>query len=142
VSAEAKFRRAFEAAIRRHVPLHAYMASMTRAGVPDEYFIIDGRSFWLELKAVSKWPVKPDSNILEHRFSGAQLTFMRKVDRAGGRGLGFIGWKDGRVWKCAALRVHDIDDQGTVSLNELNRHPHLVVDEWFHKRFLRLLGRS
>jgi hypothetical protein len=142
MSAEADFRRAFEAALRRHTPLLAYMASMNRAGVPDEYLILNGRSFWLELKAVDKWPKKPGSNILGHRFSGPQLTFMRKVDRAHGRGLGVIGWKEDRVWKCASLRVHDIGTDGTVTRDELNRHPHVVVGPWFHKRFLQLLERS
>ena len=142
MSAEAKFRRAFETAFRRHSPFLSYMSSMSVAGIPDEYLLVNGHSYWIELKAVSKWPKKPSSNILEHRFTGPQLTYLRRVDRAGGRGVGVIGWLDDKKWVCVCLRTHDIGDDGTVTKSELDRHPHLLVDAWFHKRFLRLLGRS
>jgi hypothetical protein len=142
MSAEAKFRRAFETALRRHTPFLSYMSSMNVAGVPDEYMLVDGHCYWIELKAVAKWPVKPTSNILEHRFSGPQLTYLQRVDRAGGRGLGVIGWRDGRKWVCACLRTHDIGSDGTVTKNELDRHPHFIVDDCFHSRFLRLVERS
>lgn len=118
------------------------MASMTRAGVPDEYLIVDGRSFWLELKAVSKWPKTGAANVLAHRFSGPQLRFMHKADLAGGRGLGVIGWIRDGVWVCACLRVHDIGADGTVTGDELGRHPVMPLDPWFHTRFLRVLARS
>lgn len=115
---------------------------MNVAGVPDEYMLDNGHSYWIELKAVSKWPKKPDSNVLEHRFSGPQLTYLRRVDRAGGRGFGVIGWLDDRKWVCACLRTHDIGADGTISKQELDRHPHLVVDDWFHTRLMLLLERS
>ena len=140
MSAEAKFRRAFETAIRRHVPLLAYMASMTRAGVPDEYTIVDGRSHWLELKAFDKWPKSPEANVLDHRFSGPQLAFMRRVDAAGGRGLGVVGFGD--PWRCVVVRVHNIGADGTLSRHQIERHRHLVLDTWFPEKFLTLITRS
>lgn len=142
MSAEAKFRRAFETALRRHSPFLSYMSSMNVAGIPDEYMLVEGRGYWIELKAVSKWPKKPTSNILEHRFSGPQLSYLRRVDRAGGRGFGVIGWQDQRKWVCACLRAHDIGDDGTVSKLELDRHPHFVVDDWFYTRVMLHLERS
>lgn len=142
MSAEADFRRAFEAAIRRHIPLLAYMSSMNRAGVPDEYAIVDGRSYWIELKAVAKWPKRETSNVLAHRFSGPQLTFMRRVDAAGGRGLGVVGWQRDGAWRCVALRVHDIAGDGSLSRADLARARELTLDDWFHVRFLRLLRRA
>lgn len=138
---EARFRRAFESALRRHTPLLAYMASMTRAGVPDEYMIVDGRSYWLELKAVDgPLPKSPDANVLGHRFSGPQLSFMNRVDRAGGRGLGVVGFPD--PWRCVVVRVGAIGVDGTLSRRVVERHRHLPVDRWFNERFLTLISRS
>jgi hypothetical protein len=136
---EAKFRRAFERALRSHTPLLEHMASMHRAGVPDEY-LLDGRSYWLELKAVEVKTKSEDANVLEHRFSGPQIAFLRRVDRAGGRGLGVVGFPD--PWRCIVLRVHDIGDGGTLSRREIARHRQMVLDAWFHIRFLTTLTRS
>lgn len=137
---EKEFRRTFEAAIRRHVPLLEYMASMTRAGVPDEYLIVDGRSYWLELKAVEVSTKKEDANVLSHRFSGPQIAFLERVDRAGGRGLGVVGFP--KPWRCIILRAHDIADDGSLSRREIARHRPLVLDAWFHTRFITTLIRS
>lgn len=120
---------------------------MNRAGVPDEHMIDDrGRAVWIELKAVARWPVRSPTNALEHRFSGPQLTFMRRVDAAGGRALGVVGWEHGAGWRCAALRVHDIGAQGTLSRDDIDRvAPHLDVSSSdaaaFAARFMRLVTR-
>jgi hypothetical protein len=142
MSTEAKFRRAWEAALRRHIPLLAYMASMNREGVPDEHAILEGRCYWLELKAFDGWPKSLDANVLGHRFTGPQLTFLRKVDRAQGRGLGVVGFQVDGVWNCVCLRVHDIGDDGAVSRREIERHRWLPLDDSFPHQFLTLLTRS
>lgn len=135
---EARFRRAFELAIRQHVPLFDYMSSMNRPGIPDVHMIFDARPYWVELKYVRRWPKSPDANVLEHRFTGAQLAYLRKVDRAGGRGLGVIGFED----RCVVVRVHHIGEDGTISRREIDRHRALRMDAWFHERFLPTITRS
>ena len=142
MSTEAKFRRAWETALRRHIPLLAYMASMNREGVPDEHAVVDGRCYWLELKALSVWPKSTDANVLKHRFTGPQLAFLRRTDRAGGRGLGVIGFKVAGIWQCVVLRTHDIGEDGTVSRREIERHRRLALDDYFPQRFLTILTRS
>lgn len=118
---------------------------MNRAGVPDEHMIDDrGRAVWIELKAVARWPVRSSSNALDHRFSGAQLTFMRKVDRAGGRALGVVGWEQDGGWRCVVVRVHDIGADGTLSRDSVDRVAvHLDVGgPAFAARFMRLVTRA
>jgi hypothetical protein len=135
---EARFRRAFELALRQHVPLIQYMASMTQSGISDMYMMFDARAYWLELKFVKRWPKSVDANVLEHRFTGSQLAYLRKVDRARGRGLGVVGFEN----ECVVLRAHDIGDDGTVTRREIDRHRHLRMDAWFHVRFLSTITRS
>lgn len=113
---------------------------MTREGVPDEYLIVDGRSYWLELKAVDPKTKSADANVLGHQFSGAQTAFLGRVDRAGGRGLGVVGFP--RPWRCIVLRAHDIARDGTLSRREIGRHREIVIDAWFHTRFLNVITRS
>ena len=120
------------------MPLLDHMASMTGTGIPDMHMIVDGRAYWLELKFIKRWPKSPDANVLEHRFTGAQLAYLRRVDRARGRGLGVVGFED----RCVVLRVHDIGDGGTLTRREIDRHRHLRMDAWFHTRFLTLMTGS
>lgn len=128
---EADFRRAFELALRPHAGFLTAMLTMARAGVPDLHMIDDGgRCFWLELKVVTgAWPRSPDANVLEHRFTGPQITFLKKVDAAGGRGLGVVGWQEGRRWVCVLLAVGDVGAEGTVSRRQLDARPHLGLDD-------------
>jgi hypothetical protein len=140
VSHEAQFRRAFEAALRRRVSLLAYMASMMRSGVPDEYLLYEGRSYWLELKAIVDWPKGLDANVLAHRFTGPQLAYMRRVDAGGGRGLGVVGFGD--PWACVVVRVHNLGADGTLTRRQIERHRVLPLDTWFADRFLNLITRS
>jgi len=141
MSFEAKFRRKLEGALMPHVSLMSYMSSMSKSGIPDEHLIHDGRAYWLELKAVEKWPKKNASNVLKHRFTAPQLAFMRRTDEAKGRGFGVIGWNDG-LWRCIAVRVHRIADDGSISKEEIDKHAVLTLDPWFHARFLNLIHRS
>lgn len=117
---EADFRRAFELALRPHAGFLTAMLTMARAGVPDLHLIDGGLCFWLELKVVDTWPVSESANVLEHRFTGPQVTFLRKVDAAGGLGLGVVGWREGHKWVCVFLGVDDIGAEGTIARRQLH----------------------
>jgi len=136
---ESEFRRRL---VRALSGLHVeYMSSMNRPGIPDIHMIVEGRAFWIELKAFDTWPKRPGSNVLKrHRFTGPQLAFMSAVDEAGGRGLGLICDPEGRV---IAVRRHHLADDGALSAIEARRHRGLWLgDPNFAQRFWSLLTRA
>lgn len=113
---------------------------MNRAGVPDVHLVHQGRAYWLELKYASQWPTRGYSNVLAHRFSAPQLAFLRRVERAGGRGHGVIGFKSTSV---AVIAASDISDDGTVSRDQLESQLALdLSDVFFADGMLALLTRS
>jgi len=139
---EADFRRHLHRSLRQHVGLFSYMASMLKSGIPDVYILDDGRDYWLELKAPkTPWPKK--GNVLAHKFTGQQLSFLRRVDRAGGRGLGAVGWKEDGSWRMVLLRVHEIGDKGTLTREGVSRHRILSLDDpGFVEKMRLVLRRS
>jgi hypothetical protein len=144
MSHEAEFRRAWARALAPHTQLLEYMSTMAKAGVPDVHTLVDddgGRAIWCELKAFDHWPKSPEANVLEHRFTGPQRAFMRRVDRAGGRGLGVVGWKEAGRWQCVVLRAHCLGAEGTVSRAEIERHRPLVIDALFASHWATLVRR-
>ena len=113
---------------------------MNRAGVPDLHLIHDGQVFWLELKYAGQWPASASANVLAHRFSAPQLAFLRRVERAGGRGHGVIGYQRTKV---AVIAAGDIADDGTVSRGQLESQLTLdLSDVFFADSMLTLLARS
>lgn len=137
---EADFRRKIVKALRQRARACEYLSSMNRAGVPDVHLIHQGRAYWLELKYTDQWPVRGSSNVLEHRFSSPQLAFMRRAERAGGRGHGVIGFRNTSV---AIIPASDIADNGTVSRDQLQSQLALdLSDNFFADSFLTLLTRS
>lgn len=119
---------------------------MNRSGVPDLHVVVDGRAHWLELKFTDKWPVRGPSNVLDHRFTPPQLSFMRRVERAGGRGHGVIGFRtnnNSNKTLVATVAVGDINDDGTVSRDQLQSMLALdMSDKLFAETFTELLARS
>lgn len=139
MSGEEDFRRRFVRALRPRC-FCEYMASMTATGVPDAHLVVEGRAYWLELKYTDHWPVRGSSNVLGHRFSAPQLAFLRRVDRAGGRGLGVIGYKKTHL---CVLTPSSIADDGSVSRDRLQEQLSLDLGhKHFADMFLTLLARS
>lgn len=142
---ESQFRRQLVSELKKVLPCCEYLSSMNRSGVPDVHAIVDGRAHWLELKFTDKWPVRGPSNVLDHRFTPPQLSFMRRVERAGGRGYGVIGYRinDSRKTMVAALAVSDINDNGTVTRDQLQSALALdLSDKLFAWAFAEMLARS
>jgi hypothetical protein len=140
VADEADFRRKLIKALRQRARACEYLSSMNRAGVPDVHLVHQGRAYWLELKYAGQWPARGSSNVLAHRFSSPQLAFLRRVERAGGRGHGVIGFKSTSV---AVIAVSDISDDGTVSRDQLEGQLTLdLSDIYFADSVLTLLARS
>jgi len=141
MSDEAAFRRLFVSSLRPHC-LCEYMSSMNKVGVPDIHIVHRGRAVWPELKFVTSWPKSREANVLHHRFSGPQLTFLKRVDAQGGLGLGVVGFRDGKKWKCVALRQWNIRHDGTVTKSEIERHRVMSFDNGFALTFLTILERA
>lgn len=138
---EAAFRRQFVNSLRAHC-LCEYMSSMNKVGVPDIHIVHRGMAVWPELKFVTSWPKSQEANVLGHRFSGPQLTFLKRVDAQGGLGLGVVGFRDGRQWKCVALRQWNIRPDGTVTKGQIGRHREMALDNGFALAFLTVVERA
>jgi penicillin-binding protein-related factor A (putative recombinase) len=99
-------------------------------------------SVWLELKAFGKWPKRDSSNVLEHNFSGPQVTFMKRALKNGGVGAGLIGFQEDRKWKAVFLLPHLIEDNGGVTKHQILRHHSMVVDDLFHSKLATVIKRA
>lgn len=137
MSLEAKFRRHLEHTLRPHVDLFAYMSSMNRAGVPDVYILDHGRSLWAELKAIDSLPRSQDANVLtRHKFTGPQVSFLRKVARAQGLAMGLVGLSEPRgQWRIVKIAIADMGDDGSLAKSKFLASPVvLTADDLFTNR--------
>jgi hypothetical protein len=114
------------------------MSSMNQAGIPDIHIAHCGMAAWLELKFVPKLPKREGSNVLSrHKFSGEQLTFMRKATSQGIVALGVIGYSEGGdVW-VVVIAEQAIEKDGSVTLASLREHQAIKLGPAFGAAFLR-----
>jgi hypothetical protein len=130
--------------MRRSFDVCEYMSSMNRSGIPDLHVVVDGgRSCWLELKFVGQWPADETSNALRHKFSPQQMNFLRRTAKAGGLGMGVVGYKIGRDRVATFLRQEDIREDGGVTKAQLLSLAGLPMSDRFFPDMVReLLIRS
>jgi len=123
-----------------------YMSSMIKAGIPDLFACVQGVSAWIELKFASSLPAKPQSGVLDHKFTGPQRRFLRDVTARGGVAFGLIGYVHpvtGEVHVAIFLHTQ-IQSDGQVSKDALLQCARQTVmvkgqtGAWLAKQFTEL----
>ncbi len=75
----------FSAAAEKTLKLHR-VENLIGNGMPDVIGINDrGTSFWIELKAIDKWPVRGTTAVLRNAFEPGQIGFQKEWNSWNGR---------------------------------------------------------
>ena len=90
---------------------HAKISDKFTAGVSDFLIWGLGKSVVIESKYVKEFP-KDTSDLLEHTFSGAQITFLESIGLTGNRAFGLIAVGDRKGGSLFLIPWKEIPDSG------------------------------
>jgi hypothetical protein len=88
------------------------------AGASDFLLVKEGKCLLLECKFIKEFPVKPDTQVLGHQFTGPQLKFMDDLALGGALGYGLVAIKP---MHAMMLIPREVISTGNWSLRDFSR---------------------
>lgn len=95
------------------------IADKFKSGLSDFLLWYDGASCALEVKFVKELPVRNDSMVLDHKFSGAQIRKMTRLVETGNRAMGVVAVKSLDLMFFIPFEILSELEEGNISKEQL-----------------------